>query len=165
MGEEYLPVVANLRIFVFALLPMAFVRTGISLALLHKHPGKALRVTAGALATFILAAAILVPGRGSYGASLAVALAFGSAGIITYYQSPLGPVLSVARFWRLILVGLIALGVMVLPLPPVAPARLLAIVLYFCLLFLSNVVSIREVWQLGQGLVSARAWDEHLDPG
>lgn len=154
MGEQYLPVVANLKMLAIGLLPLGLIRSGISIAMVHKQPGKVLWVTAGALVTFVLAAAVLVPRAGSYGASAAVALAFGTAAVITYHQFPLAPVLAVARFWRVMLLGLVALGALALPSPPLVPVGILTIVFYVWLLFWGKVVSVREIRQIGRALVT-----------
>ena len=155
MGAQYFPVVANLKLLAFGLLPLGLISTGISMAMVHKQPGKVLRVTGGALVTFVLVSAVLIPHAGSYGASAAVALALGGAGVITYHQFPLAQVLAVARFWRLVFLGLIASGVLVLPLTPVSTG-LLAVVLFISLLFSGNVISAREILKISQGLVTLR---------
>ncbi len=149
-GEEYLPVVSNLKVFALGILAFPLVRTGLSLAILQKQPAKVLPVTAGALVTFLVAAAVLVPPTGSYGASVAVALALGSAGAITCYQFSLATVLAVARFWRHMLIGLLALGSVALPSTPSVASAFLVAGVYVFLLFWSRVVSPKELRRIGQ---------------
>lgn len=81
--------------------------------------------------TFVLVATVVIPRAGSYGASAAVALALAAAGAITYYQFPVGPVLAVARYWRLVALSLVTVGVLAVPASPVVPIGLLTFVLYF----------------------------------
>jgi len=154
MGERYLPVLINLRILALGLVPIGLVRTGISLAVVHRQPGKALRITAGALTVFLSASAVLVPRFAAVGASAAVALAFGCAGMIAYRQFSLGPVLAAAHFWRTILFGVVTLGVLSLPLASGLPMAILAGGLFLSLLFAGKVVSIREIRLIGQGLAA-----------
>lgn len=40
LGEEFLPVAANLKMLAFAILPGALVRTGISLSVIHRKSAK-----------------------------------------------------------------------------------------------------------------------------
>jgi O-antigen/teichoic acid export membrane protein len=156
LGEQYLPVVDNLKMFAIGLLPLAFVRTGISLATVYKQPRKVLWVTAAALATFVLASALLIPHAGSYGAASAIALALACAAVITYYQFPLAPVLSQARFWPLVLLGLLASGILFLPHLASIPSGMLALAIYVVLLFLGRVISTREIRQISQARRTSR---------
>ena len=153
-GDEYLPVVSNLKILTLGLLAVPLIRTGISLAILHKQPNKVFWATATALAIFILVASFIVPHRGSYGASVAIALALWSAGVITYYQSSLTFVLSVACYCRHILIGFAVIGTLVLPsLPPVFTG-LISTILYISLLFLGKVMSAKDIRKIGQVLIT-----------
>ncbi len=153
MGEQFLPVVSNLKVLALGLLPLAFVRTGLSLAVVDKQPRRYLWVAIGALITFLLAAAVLVPRLGSFGASVAIALAQLCAGVVTYFQFPLVPVLAIARFWPLLLSGLTALSVLALTSSPPALMGLVAIVIYIILLFWGKVLGAQEIRQIGQILV------------
>ena len=154
LGEQYLSVVDNLKVFALGLLPLALVRTGFSMATVHRQPSKILRTTAPSLVTFIVAAAILVPHAGSYGAASAVALALAVAGVITFYQFPLNPVLAAANYWRHVLFGLAAMGILVVPSFSVIPMGLIAIMGFFVLLFVGKVISIGELRQIYQARVA-----------
>jgi O-antigen/teichoic acid export membrane protein len=151
-GKEYLPVVANLKVLALGLLAFPLVRTGVSLAILLKQPVKVLQVTAAALVTFLLAAAILVPRSGSYGVSQAVALALGVAGVGTYLQFSLAQVLAFACFWRNLILGFVALSALALTSTPPLLLGLIAFVLYIMLLFGGKVVSAKEIRRIGQVL-------------
>jgi len=153
-GEEYFPVIANLKVLALGLLAVPLVRTGISLAILHRRPGELIQVTAGALLTFIVVCAALISRTGSYGASVAVASALGIAGMLSYYKFPLAQVLAIARFWRLLFLGLLSLGIIALPLALGIPLGLISVIFFTALLFGSKVVSLREIQHIGQALVT-----------
>lgn len=156
MGEQFLPVVSNLKVLAFGLLPVALIRTGVSLAVVNKKPRRYLAVAVGTLTTFLIIAAVLVPRLGSLGAAVAIALAQGCAAVITYFQFPLVPVLAVARYGRIVLLGFVALGVLGalgLTSNPPALMGLVAIVIYIILLFWGKVLGAQEIRQIGQILV------------
>lgn len=144
LGVEYLAVADNLQVLALALIPLALIRTGFSMATVQKEPRRVLWVTAPSLLTFVVVSAILVPGSGSYGASIAVVIALLTAGIITYLKFPLGPVLAAANYWRLLALGLGSVGVLMLPAIPSVLAALVA-VLFGLLLFVGKVVSVGEI--------------------
>ena len=150
LGEQYLPVVNNLKVIIFGLIPVAIIRTGGSLAMLHKHAHKFIPVTVGALVIFILTAVFLVPRSGSHGASIAMVLALGSAAAITFYQFSLVKVLEVALFWRQIFVGIIPLGVIAWPTTLSVPIDLAAVVLYISLLFLGKVLDTNDIQKISK---------------
>jgi len=150
MGEQYQPVVKNFKMLSFALFPAALVHTGLSLAMIHNQPYKFFRITIGAMVTFIVVAAFLVPRLGSYGASVAVALALGSAGVIALFQFSMGEVLIFARFWRLVFFSLLTVIFVILATSVPLLMGLFALIFYLLFLFLGNVISIRDYKQFCQ---------------
>ena len=154
LGKQYIPVISNLKILIFGLFPIILVRVGISMAVVQKKPKKTLWIAAVAFVTFVLVSTILVPHTGSQGASVAVVLAMVSAGIIAYHQFSLAPVLATGRFWLLLLLGLATIVLISLPLIPDMPMGLLALFLYISLLFLTKVVSIKEIREISRALIA-----------
>lgn len=154
LGEQYLPVVSNLKILVFSLLPLSIFNMANSMAIVRKQARKIFPITSSALVTFIIASSILVPKLGSYGASIAVVLAMVCGGIISYYQFSFAAILMVANFWRLMFFGLVAVSVLMLPLMPILPAGLFAIALFIALFFWCDVISVKEIKHISRGLIS-----------
>jgi O-antigen/teichoic acid export membrane protein len=144
LGEEYLPVVAALKILSLSLLPVALVRAGLSVAMVRLESGRAVQVAAGGLATFLLAAAFLVPAAGSAGASVSAALAVGATGALAAVRFALGPVLRVAGYGRLALAGAAALLSFLLPWSDLL-AGAVALPVFISLLFALKVVSAAEL--------------------
>ena len=160
LGARYLPVVPNLELLALGLLPIALVRTGITVATVLKTPRSVLWIAMGALGAFALGAVVLVPRYGAHGVSVALASAVVCAAVITCFQFHLGSVLAVARFWRLLLLGILAYGVMVLPFSSAVWEDLLATALFVVSLFVARVVSARELREVVLGFVGAPARTE-----
>lgn len=156
LGAAYLPVVPNLQILALGLLPIALVRTAVNQAMLHKEPARAVAVAGGGLVGFVVLAVLLVPAWGSLGASVSVAGAVAGAGLVAYRQFALGEVLRVARFWRVVLPGIPALALSVVPGLPSGVTAVAALALYGALLFGVRAVTAEEVHRLARA-VAARA--------
>jgi O-antigen/teichoic acid export membrane protein len=154
LGAAYLPVVVNLKVLALGLLPVALVRTAVNQALVHKRPGWALAVAGGGLVGFVILAVTLVPRWGSLGASVSVAGAVAVAGLVAYRQAALGGVLSVARFWRVVLPGIAVLLLAALPgVPPLATASG-GLVLYAALLWAARALTVEEIRRLARAVTS-----------
>jgi O-antigen/teichoic acid export membrane protein len=154
LGPAYLPVVANLKVLAIGLLPVALVRTAVNQAVVHKRPGWAVAVAGGGLAGFVVLALVLVPRWGSLGASISVAGAVAAAGLVAYRQSALGNVLSVARFWRVVLPGIPVLLLAAVPGVPSLLAGAVALGLYAGLLWAIRAVTIDEVRRLARAVTA-----------
>jgi O-antigen/teichoic acid export membrane protein len=148
LGAPYLPVVPNLKVLVLGLLPLALVRTAVNQAMLEKRPSRAVAVAGAGLAAFVGLALALVPRLGGLGASLSVAGAFGAAGLVAYRQLAFGSVLSVARFWRVVVPGIPALVLSAVPGVPALLAAALALALYAVLLWGARAVTPDEMRRL-----------------
>jgi stage V sporulation protein B len=155
LGPSFLPVVPNLKVLVLGLLPLALVRTAVNHALLEKRPTRAIAVAGAGLATFVGLALALVPRLGGLGASLSVAGAFGAAGLVAYRQLALGSVLSVARFWRVVVPGLPALLLSAVPGIPAVLAAALALAVYAALLWGARAVTPDEIRRLLRAVARA----------
>lgn len=159
LGEQFTQAADNLKLIAFGLIPLGLIRTGFSVATLYKQPVKVFPVTGAALAAFVVAAILLVPGYGSFGASGAVVIALATAGVITYFQFSLAPALAIARYWRLVIAGFVALGI--LAVPSITPMILgpFAMALFVCLLFWGKVIGASEIRQFVQVLAPIRKAD------
>ena len=102
---------------------------------------------------FLLASAALVADLGSFGASWAMLLAMGSGGVLAYHQFSMAPVLAVARYWRLVLLGFLALGALGMRFIPPVPMAVGICAFYFLLLLGGRVISLSEIRQIGQILI------------
>jgi stage V sporulation protein B len=154
LGPAYLPVVVNLKVLALGLLPVALVRTAVNQAVVHKRPGWAVAVAGGGLVGFVVLAVTLVPRWGSLGASFSVAGAVAVAGLVAYRQAALGGVLSVARFWRVVLPGIPALVLAAVPrMPPLLTATL-ALALYAGLLWAGRALTVEEVRRLARAVTA-----------
>jgi O-antigen/teichoic acid export membrane protein len=146
LGTEYLPVATNLRILVIALVPVTFTRTAMSLAIARSEPGRSLVSSASGLLAFGLAAIVLVPMRGSVGASWAVLLGVSTSAVIAYFQFPMRSMMAAAKLWRLLAVGALATAIVAAGLRVASPALAgIAVLFYPALLFASGVISRGEV--------------------
>jgi len=150
LGKEYLPVVDSLKILSLSLIPITFIRICLSKAVIRKEPVKAIKVTAGALLTFIIVSIFIVPHYGSSGACLAIVIAMAIAGFIAYSQFYTAPILAEAHFWKLIIMGFIAMSVMFIPIQPALAMGILSIVIYLALILLGKVISTNEIQQISQ---------------
>lgn len=152
LGSEYLPVAENLKILAFALLPLPFVRTGISIAMIEKSPRHAVLMTLWALLAFLIGAALFIPGRGSVGASYAIVVSMFVAAAVSFFRFPFAQILKFAQFWQLMALGGISVLVLLLPGISALLIGLAAATLYLIFLFWKKIVSLQEIRQIVQEL-------------
>jgi len=153
LGPEYTPVARNLQILGLALVPVAFTRTAMSLAIARREPKRALAISGSGLAAFGVAALLLVPRTDSAGASWAVVIGGAVSAAVAYFQFHLHSILAVARFWRLLGISFVGIGLAAMGIPGVSPA-ITTMGIFLCyplLLFAARVVSTAEVWKLIAG--------------
>jgi O-antigen/teichoic acid export membrane protein len=148
LGAPYLPVVDNLRILAVAVLPVALLRAAMTTAMVRKEPRRALAVAAAGLTVFGAVAAVTVPLRASPGASLAAVAATTVTAAVGAWRFRLAPVLRLARYGRLVMLGAGAAALSALSWGP-APARLaLAAALFGATLFAFRVIEPAELRRL-----------------
>lgn len=148
LGEQYTPVVANLKILAFGLVPAGLVNMGMLWAVIQNEAGKAVLVTGSALACFVVSSFVLVPRVGASGVCVAFVVGMSVAGLLTCRKFSLGPALVVARFGRLMAVGLASSLVLLIPSMPIVPVGLLAGTVFVVLLFATGTVSTQEIRHL-----------------
>ncbi len=154
LGDQYLPVVENLKVLGFALLPLGLIQLGQSSAVVRAQPAKALRVSLVALGAFLMGSVVLVPISGSYGACVAMVGAMICASLAAYFEYGLSAVVSVGRLWRVSFAGFAALALIPLPIDLGIPKGLAALVAYVPLLFLVGAVTLAELREIGHALVN-----------
>ena len=151
LGPEYAPVASNLRILVLALLPVAFIRTGMSLSVIHTQPGRSVQVAAIGLAVFVLASVVLIPVFHSSGASWAVVAAAAASGATTYFRFSMAPLLELASFWRVIGLGALAFTLCFLPGGEILSAAA-GLITFLALLLWRGAVTLPELRRLAHVL-------------
>ena len=81
LGPGFERVAPNLKILSLGLVPLGLMRTATSIAVVKKEPRQLALVGLEGFITFVIIVVLLVPRFGSLGASMAVAAAFGVAGV------------------------------------------------------------------------------------
>jgi O-antigen/teichoic acid export membrane protein len=154
LGDAYLPVVESLRILALSLLPVALIRTAMSVAMVRLEGGRALLMTGSGLVAFVVVGAVLVPAAGSSGASIAASAALAVCAAVGAAVSRLGPVMASARYGRLALAGLVSVaGAFLLPGPAPLTGAVAAVTLSV-LVLAGGVVSPGEIRRLASAFVS-----------
>lgn len=151
LGTPYLPVADSLRILAFGLPALAVLGAGNCYALVHKQPGKALRVNGVALMVFVGASIALIPPAGAQGAALSVTMAFAGAGVAAAWEFSLAAVLVEARFGRLVAIGALALACLGTPGVPAWAIAGLAVMVFLTLLFWYRIVTPAEIREVLRG--------------
>ena len=147
LGEDYLGVLPNLYVVAVAALLVPYVRSAVALAVVEDRVRLVLQLGLISVAVFALAVALLVPGYGSLGASVAVVLAVFSAAAVAVLQIRHSDVLDVARCKRQLLAAAppAALLVWTGPSPLAASA---AAAIYLALVLALRVTSREEILEL-----------------
>jgi O-antigen/teichoic acid export membrane protein len=154
LGEAYLPVVVNLKILGWGLVPLGLVRIGMATALLHMEARKAVVMGAVGLVTFLVAAEIMVPHWGSHGAAVAAVLASAVTGLVAALLFELAPLMRTARYGRLLAAGAAGLLVFALPIRGATVTSLASAAVFLALVFIVGVVSADEVRRLARVIAS-----------
>jgi O-antigen/teichoic acid export membrane protein len=147
LGEPFLGVLPNLHIAVTAALPVPFIRTALSLAVVESRVVRNLQLGIVAVGVFCLSAWLLIPRLGSPGASTAVLVAIAAAAIVATWQMRRSGVLREARAGRQLLAAaapaavLAAAGIGFL-------TSLAAALLYTAIVFGLRIASWRELKEL-----------------
>lgn len=110
LGKEYVAVLPNLEILVLALVPVAFIMSGMSLAVARSQLRAALTATAAGFLVYLAVTAILIPALGSVGASLAVVLSLVVTSTLTCFRFSMFSLLVTARYWRIFMGGGLIVG-------------------------------------------------------
>lgn len=154
LGDAYLPVVESLKILSLTLLPVALVRTGLSVAMVRLESRLALLMTGSALVAFLLVGAILVPAAGSSGASIAATAALATCAVVAAVAFRLGAVMRSARYGRLAVSGVAAVsGAWLLPGPDPLTGAVAAVVLLI-LILAGRVVTPGEIRRLASAFTA-----------
>lgn len=148
MGERYLPVVGNLKLLGFALLPLGLLNLGLSSAVARGEPIPALRVSAAALAFFVAASVLLVPIFGSSGACLAMVAGIWGASLVAYFEFGLASVVALGHLWRILCAGLGGWAFTLLPIGPEVPRGVGALLVYLVSLVVLGAVDREDLRRL-----------------
>ncbi len=154
LGPDYQPVAPNIRVLVLALIPLALIHTGMTLATVNKNPVPAVRVGLSGLVAFAFAAPLMVKSHGSMGASVAVVFALGVAGLVAYFQFSLPTVLTNARYFRVVCLGAALVAWMFMPHNQVLFTASWTIIVFLLLLFGTKSLTLNEVRKLVRTLRS-----------
>jgi O-antigen/teichoic acid export membrane protein len=150
LGDQYLPVVVNLKILGWGLVPLGLVRVGMATALVHLEARKAVVMGAVGLVSFLIAAEIMVPHWGSTGAAMAAVLASAATGLVAALLFELWPLMRSARYGQLLVAGAAGMLVFALPIHGRAVASLVSAAVFVALVFLIGVVSADEMRRLAR---------------
>ena len=156
-GVPYAAVTPNLEILVLCLPGVIVLALGLSHAIVHDRPLRAVPIGAVALAAFAIGALLLVPRWASLGASASVAIGMTGGGLVAYFTCGLAGALRMGGVGRLALCGIVSLGVIVIPSAPPLLEGVVAVVLFVLLLFAAGVVNRADVAELARGLTGRRA--------
>jgi O-antigen/teichoic acid export membrane protein len=128
LGKEYLGVLPNLSIVTLAVLAAPMIRTGLARAVVEIRLVRTATLGLVALATFALAAVLLIPTQGARGASIALVAANFAAAAVSLFQIRSGSVLRAARLPRQLLAAALPAAILLAAGPSPLAAAIAAVV-------------------------------------
>ena len=105
IGGDFGPVFPVLALLLVTLIPMAVVKTAITVSVLDKQLRRNLLLGLAGLASYFVVALSLGPSHGGEGVALAMAIGSGIAALLAIRLCPLARILEIARFWSICATG------------------------------------------------------------
>lgn len=148
LGDEYSEVINNLKVILFALVPLSFIRLGQTIAVVKSRAKDNFIVAAISLSVFIISSVFLSKTYGALGVSFSVVAAFCVSAIFSFYRFKLAQIINLFDFLKIIAVGFSFIIFLELSHFPRIEAGVVLSLAFVLLMFLLRVITINDILKM-----------------